>query len=190
MAATISAQSTTAAVSVIINQVFALGLPCGNDGVDKSSSSGLSTGAKAGIGVGAAVGGLILITLAIWFCWIARKRRQRKESQAQGPANTAGLQYGDAPNQGYENKQYPTSPPTTYSAPSGYQGSPQIPPHGFGPHTSWQQPPVTQSGHISVSSDGMRTYSGSTPGSPPGYIPEMPAYQVQASTHRHELPAK
>jgi hypothetical protein len=185
VAATITAQSTAAAVSVIINQVFALSLPCGDD---DGSSSGLSTGAKAGIGVGAAVGGLILITVAVWFCLIARKRRQRKEAQAHGPANTAGPPYGDAPNQGSENKQYPMSPPTTYAAPSGYQSPPRMHPQGFAPHASWQQPPTTQPGHVSVSSDGMHPYGTSPPNTPPGYIPEMSAYHVQARAQRHELP--
>jgi hypothetical protein len=55
VAATVSA---TATVSVIINQVYALGLPCADE-----STRGLSTGARAGIGVGAGVGGLLLLSL-------------------------------------------------------------------------------------------------------------------------------
>src|SRR5436309_15952422 len=54
VAETISVKSTTAAVSVIINQVFALSIPCADD--SESKSTGLSTGAKAGIGGGASVG--------------------------------------------------------------------------------------------------------------------------------------
>ncbi len=52
--------------------------------VDKktgSDDSGLSTGAKAGIGVGAAL--LALLLLAVGFCLFRRKRRQaRKSGQA------------------------------------------------------------------------------------------------------------
>jgi hypothetical protein len=172
-------------VSVIINQVFALSLPCGNG---QKKSSGLSTGAKAGIGVGAAAGCLILITLAIWLCLIVRKRRQKKETQAQAPDNSAGPQGGDAPNLVYESKQYATSPTIAYTVPPGYQGSPALHPQSFGSYASWQQPPIAHPGHISVSSDGTRTYSTSTPNSPSAYISEMPAYQAQMQ--RHEMPAE
>jgi hypothetical protein len=182
VAATISVQTTTAVVSVVINQVFALSLPCGGD---ERESSGLSTGAKAGIGVGAAAGGLILITLAIWLCLIVRKRRQKKEMQARD--NSAGPQAGDAPNQVYESKQYPTSPSIAYTVPPGYQGPGPIHPQSFGSYTSWQQPPIARPGHISVSSDGTRTYSTSTPNSPSAYVTEMPAYRAQMQ--RHEMPA-
>ena len=187
VAATITAQSTTAAVSVIINQVFALSLPCADDGGDNGESTGLSTGAKAGIGVGAGVGGLILL-FALSFCVVAYKRRQMRRAEASLATSTTGPQYGGAPNQGNENKQYLTSPTTTDAAPSGYQSPPQMHPQGFTPHASWQQPPTTQSGHVSVSSEGMYAYGTSPPNSPPGYIPEMPAYQVQARSQRHELP--
>jgi hypothetical protein len=183
IAETISAQSTTAAVSVIINQVFALSLPCADE---NSSGSSLSTGAKAGIGVGVAVGGLILITLVIWFCVLARRRRKKKEAQV--PV-LAGPPYTNVPNQMYDNKQYPVSPTATHPPPSGYQGSPPIHQQGFGPHGSWQQPPtpVAYSGHVSVSSDGMRQYGAASPGLPPGYM-EASAYHTQARSQTHEMP--
>jgi len=42
-----------------------------------SSTSGLSTGAKAGIGVGAAIGGLLLLSLAIFLFHRHKRHRQR-----------------------------------------------------------------------------------------------------------------
>lgn len=65
--------SATATVSVIINQVFALGLPCADE-----PASGLSTGAKAGIGVGAGVGGLLLIGFVLLVLICIGKKRLRK----------------------------------------------------------------------------------------------------------------
>lgn len=69
--------STTATVSVIVNQVYALGLPCAVE-----LETGLSTGAKAGIGVGAGVGGLIVICLItiIILMYRRNKNSQRRES--------------------------------------------------------------------------------------------------------------
>jgi hypothetical protein len=198
VAATISVKSTTAAVSVIINQVFALSLPCGDDGGDNggdnSESTGLSAGAKAGIGVGAAVGGLILLGLALWFCRLTHKRRQKKKSEeARMASSTTGPQYGGAPDQMYENKQYPTFPPRSpqpsYAVPFG-PGSPLNPHQSLGAHTSWSSQTHAKPGHMSFSSDGIHQYGASSPGLPPGYIPEMPAYQVQARSQPHEMPAK
>ena len=194
VAATISVKSTTAAVSVIINQVFALSLPCGDDGGDNSESTGLSAGAKAGIGVGAAVGGLILLGLALWFCILTHKRRQKKKSEeARMASSTTGPQYGGAPDQMYENKQYPTFPPRSpqpsYAVPFG-PGSPLNPHQSLGAHTSWSSQTHAKPGHMSFSSDGIHQYGASSPGLPPGYIPEMPAYQVQARSQMHEMPAK
>jgi len=175
VAASVSVNSTTAAVSVIINQVFALSLPCADD-----ESTGLSTGAKAGIGVGAGVGGLILLGLALWFCLLARKRRQKKSAEAPVASSTTGPQYGGVPSQMYENKQYlafpPGSPQSGYAVPPG-PGSPPIPHQSFGPHTLW-------------SSDDMRQYGALSPGLQPGYIAELPAYQVQARSQMYGMPAK
>ena len=178
-AASLSVNSTTAAVSVIINQVFALSLPCADDD-DDDESTGLSTRAKAGIGVGAGVGGLILLGLALWFCLLARKRRQKKSAEAPVASSTTGPQYGGVPSQMYENKQYPAFPPGSpqsgYAVPPG-PGSPPIPHQSFGPHTLW-------------SSDDMRQYGALSPALQPGYIAEMPAYQAQACSQTHEMPAK
>ena len=194
VAETISAKSTTAAVSVIINQVFALGLPCADDDDD----SGLSTGAKAGIGVGAAVGGLILITLAIWFCLIARKRRQKrreeetKSAAAAAVAAAAQLRYSGAPSQ-TQAKQYPLFPPPTPQ--SGYQiasdqFSPPMQQQGFGPQASWSYATQAPLGHMSISSDGTLQYGAANPSVPPRYIPEMEAsaYHTQSRSQTHEIP--
>jgi hypothetical protein len=62
--------SATTRVSVIINQVYALGLPCADE-----PTSGLSTGAKAGIGVGAGVGGLLLLSLSLLICGCVKRTR-------------------------------------------------------------------------------------------------------------------
>ena len=49
----------------------------------QTSPSGLSTGAKAGIGVGAAIGGLLLIALgAFGAIWFLRRSRQRDNGRA------------------------------------------------------------------------------------------------------------
>jgi hypothetical protein len=189
-AATLSAKSTTVAVSILINQVFALSLPCADD--HEEEPTGLSTGAKAGIGVGAGVGGLILLGLALWFCLLARKRRQRRRAEAPVASSTIGPQYGGVPSQMYENTQYPAflpgSPQPDYAVPPG-PGSPPTP-QSFGPHSSWSSPTHTMQRHTSVSSDEMRQYGALSSGLQPGYIAEMPAYQAQARSQMYEMPAK
>jgi hypothetical protein len=192
VAASVPVKSTTAAVSVIINQVFALSLPCADDS-DDSDETGLSTAAKAGIGVGAGVGGLILLGLALGFCLLARKRRRRRRAEAPVASNTTGPQYGDVPNQMYENKQYPALPPGSpqlgYAVPPG-PGSPTSPHQNYGPHLSWSSQTHTMPGQTSISSDGIHQYSALSPGSKPGYFSEMPAYQAQARSQMYEMPAK
>ncbi|KAK5064828.1 hypothetical protein LTR84_000662 [Exophiala bonariae] len=83
VAASIASASTTTTptISVIVNQVFALGLPCADDEGD-GEHSGLSIGAKAGIGAGAGVGAL-LILFAIIACFMVAKRRRKKNKQQQ-----------------------------------------------------------------------------------------------------------
>lgn len=71
-------------MSVIINQVFALGLPCADD---NAGGSGLSTGAKAGIGVGAGVVGLLLISSILFLLVRVGKKRLRRR-QPPPPLNT------------------------------------------------------------------------------------------------------
>jgi hypothetical protein len=65
-----------------------------------------------------------------------------------------------------------------------------MPHQSFGPHTSWSSSTHARPGHMSVSSDGMHQYGASSPSLPPGYLAEMPAYQVQARSQMHEMPAK
>ena len=191
VAETISAKSTTAAVSVIINQVFALSLPCADQ---SSSHSGLSTGAKAGIGVGAGVGGLILLTLAIWFGFVARKRRQKKAANSQATAAPTAPHYSDTTGQMHD-KQYQMFPPGTpqsgYPIPPG-QVSPPVHQHGFGTQTSWPYSTQDQPGHMSISSEGTHQYGAASPGLPPGYMPEMEAsaYRTQVRAQMHEMPTK
>ena len=192
VAASISVKSTTAAVSVVINEVFALSLPCADDD-DDDEESGLSTGAKAGIGVGAGVGGLILLGLALGFCLLARKRRQKRRAGAPVASSTNGPQYDDAPDQMYENKQYPAfspgSPQQNYTVPPG-PTSPLNPHQSLGSYTSWLSQSHTMPGHMSPLADGMHQYGPLSPSSPTGYISEMPAYQVQARSQMHEMPEK
>ncbi|KAK5037067.1 hypothetical protein LTR13_004872 [Exophiala sideris] len=79
--------TTTPTISVIVNEVFALGLPCADNPNEKHS--GLSTGAKAGIGVGVGVAALLLI-LALWACIAVRHHRRAKMRKLE-PANAASV---------------------------------------------------------------------------------------------------
>lgn len=185
VAATISAKSTTAAVSVIVNQVFALSLPCGPyaDGGDDDDHYGLSTGAKAGIGVGAGVGGLILITLAIWFCVVRPKQRQNRDVRELS-VSSHGKQHPPAFPPGTPYSGYPI-PPMQVSPPSHQQS--------FEPQNPWPSPVQPHPDHMSSSSDSARQHGSSSPGLLQGYalyrpehMTEMPAYLAQAQ--RHEMP--
>jgi hypothetical protein len=69
--------SAAATVSIIIDQIYALGLPCGNE----KPARGLSTGAKAGIGIGATVAGLLLIGLCLFVGILLGKRRSRRANE-------------------------------------------------------------------------------------------------------------
>ena len=70
-----------------------------------AQSSGLSTGAKAGIGAGLAVGALLVLGLLLWFCVIHRRHARQNQggssqlamSQASGSAaqKPPGRQAGD-----------------------------------------------------------------------------------------------
>lgn len=72
----------TPTVSVIINEIFALGLPCAEE-EGGSSHSGLSTGAKVGIGLGSA--GAFLLLLLLWAFLAAQHKKHKKEKEtAQG----------------------------------------------------------------------------------------------------------
>ena len=79
------ATATTTTITVIVNQVFAVGLPCADN--VKEHGNHLTTAAKAGIGAGAGVFGLLLIGF-IW-CWLAVRHRRRKKMKNLQDANTA-----------------------------------------------------------------------------------------------------
>ncbi|KEF60812.1 uncharacterized protein A1O9_02374 [Exophiala aquamarina CBS 119918] len=79
VAASLSAASTTSTptISVIVNQVFALGLPCADD--VEEEHSGLSTGAKAGVGAGVCVGALLLMLSILAGCMACLRRRKKSD---------------------------------------------------------------------------------------------------------------
>jgi hypothetical protein len=72
-----ASSSTTEAnqkpTSAIVNIVYAIKFPV-------QPSAGLSTGAKAGIGVGASVGGIAIIVLSILLVWRTRKHKKDKKT--------------------------------------------------------------------------------------------------------------
>jgi hypothetical protein len=61
---------------------------------DTGEESGLSSGATAGIAVGATVAGLALLSLIAWFI-VARRRRRRKLSRLQQETGPDGAAPGD-----------------------------------------------------------------------------------------------
>ncbi|KAL2842932.1 hypothetical protein BJY01DRAFT_199687 [Aspergillus pseudoustus] len=63
---------------------------------DSSSSSGLSTGAKAGIGVGACVAGILVVGLVAWLSVRRRKRAERLKSESNMHLEETPPTYGEA----------------------------------------------------------------------------------------------
>jgi hypothetical protein len=61
--------------------------PAGNNGSGDNNSGGLSTGAKAGIGVGAGVAGLAIIGALLWFCTRHRRGPKPNHDDLLGPAS-------------------------------------------------------------------------------------------------------
>ncbi|KAK6366517.1 hypothetical protein LTS17_010603 [Exophiala oligosperma] len=150
--------TSTPTVSVIINQVFALGLPCADDeGEDEDKDeTHLSTGSKIGIGVGVGVAG-ILLSLSVWACLAVRHRRRKRmralevaATQAGGPIRPSHLDTTTGPTPNNQGKHVSTattiSPQTIPASPQqmshvgGYlqQG------HGYGPAFGYQQPQYPQ----------------------------------------------
>ncbi|KAK3356304.1 hypothetical protein B0T25DRAFT_134274 [Lasiosphaeria hispida] len=82
--------------------IVGTGAPTGGGGSSSSPSGGLSTGAKAGIGVGAALGGLLLITMIVTlFIWCRKHRNNQLPHDPHMP-----------PPAGHpDNQPYPPSPP-------------------------------------------------------------------------------
>lgn len=60
--------------------------PNGTQATAVSKSSGLSTGAKAGIGAGLAVGALFVIGGFLWFCVVHRRHARERETASEVPA--------------------------------------------------------------------------------------------------------
>jgi hypothetical protein len=78
IAATASAAIT---VSIVVNQVYALGLPCADE-----PKHDLSAGAKAGIGIGVSIGGLILLSLILFIGFrIGRKKVRHGQNHTSFP---------------------------------------------------------------------------------------------------------
>ncbi|OAP56389.1 hypothetical protein AYL99_09568 [Fonsecaea erecta] len=148
VSASLAAQSTvsTPTVNVIVNQVWALGLPCADD-EDEEDHTHLSTGAKIGIGVGVGVAGLLLIGL-FWACLAVRHRRRAKmrkleaaNTAAGGPIRPESTAYAAA----QENPKHMSV--ATTMAPSPSVGSPHMmqqqygsPTHGFSPAFGYAAP--------------------------------------------------
>jgi hypothetical protein len=159
--------STAATVSVIVNEVYALGLPCADE---PTGEGGLSTGAKIGIGVGAGVGGLLLLGLAFLAGIYVRRLMAGQRQQAATPSQPQD-KYG-TPNQ------YVTTPTTSMSSPQ-----PGQTPHQF-PNTMMYSFPPNQSYNANMPHASWISQSSI----PPQYRP--PTVELQVSEHRefHEAP--
>ncbi|OQV05293.1 hypothetical protein CLAIMM_10059 [Cladophialophora immunda] len=144
--------TTTPTVNVIVNQVWALGLPCADDeegGEEGGDHTHLSTGAKVGIGVGVGVAVLLLIGF-LWACLAVRHRRRAKmrkleaaNTAAGGPIRPESGAYAAA----RENPKHISV--ATNMAPSPAMGSPNMmqqqhpygsPTHGFSPAFGYAAP--------------------------------------------------
>ncbi|KAL5335526.1 hypothetical protein BJX70DRAFT_401518 [Aspergillus crustosus] len=74
---------TTATTTATVSRADAEQTPAGSIATDTNNTSGLSTGAKAGVGVGAAVGCLLLFGVIAFFVLRWRKKRGRGSSQSE-----------------------------------------------------------------------------------------------------------
>lgn len=116
------------------NRVFALGLPCADDNEEKGHS-GLSTGAKAGIGVGIAVGAILLILGIVACCLLYRRRKKKRDPNATRSElpvpGTAGAASPPPPLGGPDGKHFSTASTMTPGTPVVYpqpQSQPQSQP--------------------------------------------------------------
>ncbi|EXJ82783.1 hypothetical protein A1O3_06598 [Capronia epimyces CBS 606.96] len=153
--------TSTPTVSVIINQVFALGLPCADDeGEESEEATHLSNGAKAGIGAGAGVLALLLIG-GLWACLAVRHRRRGRMRKLEAAATEAGgpIRPGAAQDKkqggaygasSAEPKHMSVATTVTPGSPalvqhpgygSGMAGYQHPHPHGYGPAFGYTQPP-------------------------------------------------
>ena len=173
--------------------VFALGLPCVEDPEEEAHAPSLSTGAKAGIGVGAGIGGLAIIG-GLWLCFAVRYRRNRKarlEREALRPVSqvtTVSSPYVDSKSKHLSTVSSAYTMPNS-SPPLGHQGNfapgyAQQPavfemdqPQGYGPAFG-HGAPSSGSGYGGSQAGYASGYDiGITPvGSPPpGYVGPSPA---------------
>ena len=72
----VSTSSTTTSYSIASTHSTALPPATASPSSGKSTTGHLSTGAKAGIGVGAAIGAIILVTFFVYFLPIGKNRRK------------------------------------------------------------------------------------------------------------------
>lgn len=89
---------------------------------DHGEGGGLSTGATAGIAVGAAVVGLLIIGGLVWWFMKRRKRQQKASSTYEPYAGQQHQPHGTTPMGSPLGKQFPASTTSPYS--STYMGSP------------------------------------------------------------------
>lgn len=73
---------------------------------NEDNSDGLSTGAKAGIGIGAALAALLAIALIVFF-FLRRSRKKKRQNPSNQPygAHSSGQQQGYGSGQGYHSAQ-------------------------------------------------------------------------------------
>jgi hypothetical protein len=153
--------SATATVSVIINQIYALGLPCADE-----PTHGLSTGAKAGIGVGAGIGGLLLLGLFLLICVCVGKRRLRR-----GKENTS---YDQPPEKQMSPSTGAMTTPVGIGSPYIGHTSPQFQLHNLSYGFPANQAYNANQPHASWASQ--------TPSVPPQY--QLPAVEMDAPQRR------
>lgn len=148
--------------SAIVNIVYAIRYPV-------EPSSGLSTGAKAGIGAGAGVAGIAIITLSILLIWRTRKHKNAEKKlstmQAAAPATNGQTQ-------------------SVMSA---------VPPYPYSPQTDGTlKPPDDQPGYFppqQMPQGQPQSYYGQQPmqqGQPQSYYgqqPQLPEMQGQSPVH-------
>jgi hypothetical protein len=89
IASTASTPNPTVSVHIITDQIFALSLPLKNGKELTKSPSTLSLGEKIGIGVGAGLGAIFLIILAVWlFYFVRRSKRPSDDTTVSGQSES------------------------------------------------------------------------------------------------------
>lgn len=139
IAATATVPNPTVSVHIVTDEVFALSLPLKN-GVETvhKPDTGLSSGAKIGIGVGAALGAIIAITLIAMLIFNMRKDKRNRDTLSSSAgisawAAEAGTAAGTTPGTGTAMSQR-RSLASTATAPTISNPAMSPPLHG---HTSY-----------------------------------------------------